>query len=216
MDSAAMLAEGMTPPTQTTARRTDGAETRRDIVTTAHRLFTTIGYRKTTVADIASELSMSPANVYRFFDSKKSINEAVAERLLGEIVAELEEIAADASRPAAERLAAVMRRLAALSEERFMSNKRVYDMVEDAMAESWGVCAVYVERVSTLFGKLAEAGRRSGEFAVEDAEVAGLCLHSLMVCNSHPAIMAQNSEHRQATIDQIVAFALSALGARRS
>lgn len=199
---------------QTAARRADGAETRRDIVTVAHRLFTTIGYRKTTVADIASELSMSPANVYRFFDSKKSINEAVAERLLGEIVGELETIASDASKPAAERLAAVMRTLAQLSEERFMTNKRMYDMVEDAMAESWGVCDAYVERVSTVFGRLIEDGRRSGEFAVDDPEVAGLCVHSSMVCHAHPAIIAQTSEHRKATIDQTIDFVLRALGAR--
>lgn len=202
----------MTLSTQPATRRTDGAETRRDIVATAHRLFTTIGYRKTTVADIAAELAMSPANIYRFFDSKKSINEAVAERLLGEIGDELEAIADDEG-SAADRLAAVMRALARLSEERFMSNKRMYDMVEDAMAESWGVCAAYVERVSTLFGRLIGEGQASGAFAVEDVEVAGLCVHSLMVCNSHPAIMAQSADHRQATIEQIVGFAMKALGA---
>lgn len=203
----------MTPIAQPTTRRADGAETRRDIVATAHRLFTTIGYRKTTVADIAAELAMSPANIYRFFDSKKSINEAVAERLLGEIADELEAIASSGKGSAADRLGAVMRALARLSEERFMSNKRMYDMVEDAMAESWGVCAAYVERVSTLFGRLIGEGMASGVFAVDDPEVGGLCVHSLMVCNSHPAIMAQSADHRQATIDQIVAFAMKALGA---
>jgi AcrR family transcriptional regulator len=58
--------------------------TRSRIVATAERLFREIGYQKTTVADIAKSLKMSPANVYRFFDSKKAINEAVAERLMGE------------------------------------------------------------------------------------------------------------------------------------
>ena len=42
----------------------------------AERLFREIGYQKTTVADIAKELRMSPANVYRFFDSKKAIPRA--------------------------------------------------------------------------------------------------------------------------------------------
>jgi len=49
----------------------------------AERLFRQIGYQKTTVADIAKELRMSPANVYRFFDSKKSIHEGVARGLMG-------------------------------------------------------------------------------------------------------------------------------------
>ena len=53
-------------------------DTRERILVVAERLFRQIGYQKTTVADIAKELRMSPANVYRFFDSKKSIHEGVA------------------------------------------------------------------------------------------------------------------------------------------
>ena len=36
----------------------------------AERLFGEIGFQKTTVVDIARELGMSPANVYRFFRAK--------------------------------------------------------------------------------------------------------------------------------------------------
>src|SRR5688572_17293165 len=70
------------------------SDTRGRIVVTAERFFREIGYQKTTVADIAKALRMSPANVYRFFDSKKAINEAVAERLIGEVEAQLEIIVA--------------------------------------------------------------------------------------------------------------------------
>ena len=60
-------------------------DTRERILVVAERLFRQIGYQKTTVADIAKELRMSPANVYRFFDSKKSIHEGVARSLMGEV-----------------------------------------------------------------------------------------------------------------------------------
>src|SRR6185295_17620270 len=60
-------------------------DVRERILVTAERLFREIGYQKTTVADIAKVLRMSPANVYRFFDSKKSINAGVARRLMGEV-----------------------------------------------------------------------------------------------------------------------------------
>ena len=60
-------------------------DVRERILVTAERLFREIGYQKTTVADIAKALRMSPANVYRFFDSKKSINAGVARRLMGEV-----------------------------------------------------------------------------------------------------------------------------------
>ena len=66
---------------------TDHTETdvRERILVTAERLFREIGYQKTTVADIAKTLRMSPANVYRFFDSKKAINAGVARRLMGQV-----------------------------------------------------------------------------------------------------------------------------------
>jgi AcrR family transcriptional regulator len=203
----------MTPPTQNASRRLDGAETRREILAVAHRLFTTIGYRKTTVADIAAELGMSPANVYRFFDSKRSINEAVAELLLSQISDELEAIAAGKASPA-KRLADVLRALARLSEERFMTNKRMYDMVEDAMAESWGVCLRYIKHVENILRRIVEDGRASGDFSVEDATVGALCVKASMVCFMHPAMIAQSADQAKPTIEQIIDFAFHGLGAK--
>ena len=69
-------------------------DTRERILVVAERLFRQIGYQKTTVADIAKELRMSPANVYRFFDSKKAIHEGVARDLMEEVEAEARRIVA--------------------------------------------------------------------------------------------------------------------------
>src|SRR3954465_8258266 len=59
--------------------------TRARIEAVAETLFRSMGYQKTAVADIARELGMSPANIYRFYPSKSAINEAIAARLLGGI-----------------------------------------------------------------------------------------------------------------------------------
>ena len=53
--------------------RETAEETRERIARTAEELFRRMGFAKTAVADIASELGMSPANVYRFFPSKTAI-----------------------------------------------------------------------------------------------------------------------------------------------
>src|SRR6187401_2136010 len=68
-------------------------DTRERILVVAEHRFRQIGYQKTAVADIAKELRMSPANVYRFFDSKKSIHEGVARTLMGEVEVEAQRIA---------------------------------------------------------------------------------------------------------------------------
>src|SRR6201999_3056972 len=67
-----------------TAEHTE-TDTLERILVVAERLFRQIGYQKTTVGDIAKELHMSPANVYRFFESKKAIHEGVARTLMGEV-----------------------------------------------------------------------------------------------------------------------------------
>ncbi|MEA4855725.1 helix-turn-helix domain-containing protein, partial [Solidesulfovibrio sp.] len=41
--------------------------TKSRIIEAAENLFREVGYSKTTVADIASALGMSPANIYRYF-----------------------------------------------------------------------------------------------------------------------------------------------------
>jgi AcrR family transcriptional regulator len=58
-------------------------DVRERILVTAERLFREIGYQKTTVADIAKALRMSPANVYRF--DSEVINTGVARRLMSEV-----------------------------------------------------------------------------------------------------------------------------------
>ena len=55
------------------------------IVQAAIRLYRAIGYRKTTVADIARSASMSPANLYRFFPSRQAVEESVVAGLLDEV-----------------------------------------------------------------------------------------------------------------------------------
>src|SRR5216110_2795631 len=60
-------------------------DTRARIMDTAEALFRRLGFAKTTVADIASELKMSPANVYRFFPSKNAIVEAICKHCLNAV-----------------------------------------------------------------------------------------------------------------------------------
>src|SRR6185437_8442086 len=65
--------------------KTKPDDTRARIIETAEALFRRLGFAKTAVADIAGELGMSPANVYRFFPSKNAIVEAICQRCLGEL-----------------------------------------------------------------------------------------------------------------------------------
>lgn len=192
-------------------RRQDGSDTHRQILAVAQRLFTTIGYRKTTVADIAAELGMSPANVYRFFESKKAINEGVAELLLDGIARQLEVIAAADTAPPV-RVAQFLRALHRLSEDTFLTNQRVNDMVEDAMVESWSVCVAYSLRVREALASIVAEGQASGHFRIEDPSAAAACVMGSMTCFMHPLMMASSVELGRPDINDVAAFALRGLG----
>ena len=52
-------------------------EARERILEVAEQHFRRIGYHKTSMADIASQLEMSTANIYRFFPSRAAMNESI-------------------------------------------------------------------------------------------------------------------------------------------
>jgi AcrR family transcriptional regulator len=188
-------------------------DTRGRIVETAERLFREIGYQKTTVADIAKAIKMSPANVYRFFDSKKAINEAVAERLMREVEDAIEAIA-DRKAPAAERLREMIATMHQMNAVLYTHNLRMHEMVEAALAESWQVVHGHIERKSAIFQRVVAAGIASGEFHAADALTASRCAQVAVIRFFHPALLVQCAGEPGPTLDQLTDFVLAGLGYR--
>src|SRR5215218_5349734 len=185
------------------------ADMRGRIVVVAEKLFREIGYQKTTVADIAKVLRMSPANVYRFFDSKKSINEAVAERVTAAVRARMVAIAR-ADRPASERLRDLLHAMNACMCELGASEAKMHDMVEAAMNESWGVIRAHIAGVDQIITGVVADGVASGEFDA-DPKIAGPCIRASMIRFCHPAIIAQCHDMPLPTLDQQIEFVLAAV-----
>src|SRR3982074_2160105 len=160
-------------------------DTRERILVVAERLFRQIGYQKTTVADIAKELRMSPANVYRFFDSKKAIHEGVARGLMGEVEVEAQRIAV-APGPAAGRLREVMTTLHRMNSERYVGDSKLHEMVEIAMEESWEVCVAHMEQVTQTIGSVIAQGVATGEFEAPDLPLPARCARPASTRFFHP------------------------------
>ncbi len=102
--------------------------TRQRIVHAAIRLYREIGYKKTTVADIARGASMSPANVYRFFPSKQAIEEAVVADLFEQVSAAAT-LAARGGGSALERLTAVLRAISQLHDNRLANDSKLHELM---------------------------------------------------------------------------------------
>jgi AcrR family transcriptional regulator len=188
-------------------------DTRERILVVAERLFRQIGYQKTTVADIAKELRMSPANVYRFFDSKKAIHEGVARGLMGEVEVETQRIA-QTHGPAATRLRELMKTVHRMNRERYVGDSKLHEMVAIAMEEDWDVCVAHMELITGTIGSVIAEGAASGEFEVADVQVAALCACSGMIRFFHPQMIAQCANKPGPSIDQMIDFVIAGLSPR--
>ena len=188
-------------------------DTRERILVVAERLFRQIGYQKTTVADIAKELRMSPANVYRFFDSKKAIHEGVARGLMGEVEEAAKSIASRPG-PAAPRMRELMKTVHRMNSERYVGDSKLHEMVEIAMEESWDVCVAHMELITTTIGSVIAQGVATGEFEVADLPVAALCACTGMMRFFHPQMIAQCANKPGPTIDEMIDFVIAGLSPR--
>jgi AcrR family transcriptional regulator len=187
-------------------------DTRQSIVDTAERFFRDIGYQKTTVADIAKSLRMSPANVYRFFDSKKSINEAVLARFKGELEESLSVIIAE-PRPAGARLRDMLLTSHRINQARFADQQRMQEMVCAAMEESWDAILGHIERFDALLSRVVAEGVATGEFRAIDPVAATQCIRTAMMRFQHPLLMAQCERIPGPSAEEMIAFIMAALEA---
>jgi AcrR family transcriptional regulator len=188
-------------------------DTRERILEVAERLFRQIGYQKTTVGDIAKELKMSPANVYRFFESKKAIHQAVARSLMGEVELEAQRIVKRPG-PVSERFRELLTTIHRMNTERYVGDNKLHEMVEIAMQEDWEVCVNHMECIAGVVGQMIAQGVASGEFEARDLQVASLCACTAMMRFFHPQMIAQCAAKPGPTIDQMIDFVIAGLSPR--
>jgi AcrR family transcriptional regulator len=188
-------------------------DTRERILVVAERLFREIGYQKTTLADIAKVLRMSPANVYRFFDSKKAIHEGVARTLMGGVEDAAQAIAARGG-SAASRLRELMTTIHRMNSERYIGECKLHEMVEVAMEESWDVCVAHMLQITETIAAVIAEGVASGEFEAPDVPLAAMCACTAMMRFFHPQMIAQCATKPGPSLDQMIDFVLAGLAPR--
>lgn len=133
------------------------------IVEVAERLYRQIGFQKTTVSDIASELQMSPANIYRFFESKLAIDEAVCSDLLAKIEVEAEKIASSEA-AAPESIRNLFGSVQTLNRKQYKSDRKLYDLVAASITKKWPIALQHTERMTTILERIITRGMETGQF----------------------------------------------------
>lgn len=181
------------------------------ILESAERLFRHYGYTKTNVADIARDLGMSPANIYRFFSSKTEIHQALCARMLEASYQQAHEISR-LPLSATERLRRYVLAQHRMTVETMLDEQKVHEMVVVAIERDWHVIQKHIDRIDRLLAGIISEGIEAGEFAEQDPEVAAQCFGASIVTLCHPQIVAQClAKENRPTPDELIEFAVRAL-----
>ncbi|MGA7385117.1 MAG: TetR/AcrR family transcriptional regulator [Methylocella sp.] len=187
-----------------------GKDTRRLIVEVAERLFRQLGFQKTTVADIARELRMSPANVYRFFGAKSEINAAVCMDLLAKIEAEGGKIVMSRG-TALHRMRNLITSIEKAHHKQYMFDRKLHELMEAAMTENWTIMREHNHRMTGMLEQVIASGMAAGEFHAGDAALAARLVNTACIRFCHPRLMAEYEQEPEPALDHMLDFCLAAL-----
>ena len=156
----------MTKPStpSASARGPADHDVRDQIVAAATEHFRLYGYEKTAVSDLAKSIGFSKAYIYKFFDSKQAIGEAICANCLAEIVAAVEQAMNVDGISSTERFRRLVKTLISTGVSLFFNDRKLYDIAAFAASESWPSSQVYDARIKRFVLQIVREGRESGEF----------------------------------------------------
>src|SRR5438874_2032311 len=192
----------------------DFDKARARILEAAEEQFRRAGYHRTSVADIAAGLGMSPANIYRFFPSRDAINESICGRVVNE-VADIASAVARTNAPATEKLGQLLIAIHRHHKMILVSARPMHELIVTATHENWPIIKAHIERMVTIFEAIIREGVEAGEFDVEDAAQAARAVRSALMPFLHPILIehrVQHGEDTEAGLRDQIRFILKALG----
>jgi AcrR family transcriptional regulator len=136
---------------------------RQQILEAADEHFRLYGYRKTTIADIAKTIHLSTAYLYKFFESKQAIGEAICSQCLSEVLDEIKESTGATASPV-EKLRRVFVGLEKNGWRVFNEQRKIHDLVQASFEEHWSSQTRFQESRYKIVREIILLGRESGEF----------------------------------------------------
>lgn len=136
---------------------------RQQILQAADEHFRLYGYRKTTLADIAKSIHLSTPYIYKFFDSKQAIGEAMCWHCLSAVLSQIEESVAATNSPV-EKLRRIFSGLERIAWQLHSGRQKIYELVTVSFEENWESVGRFKESIFQMIRKVVLQGRESGAF----------------------------------------------------
>jgi len=141
---------------------------RAGILDAAEARFRIYGVNKTTMAEIARDMGMSAANLYRYFRNKQDIAAACAQRCIGAQVDLLREVVHTPGLSAAEKLERCVLEMLRFTWETAHDQPRINELVNHVILEHSNIVHEKTRESCSLLAEVLAQGNESGEFKVAD------------------------------------------------
>ena len=186
-------------------------DVRTQIVEAAMQHFSRYGYEKTTVAELADAVGFSKAYIYKFFESKQAIGEAICRDRLRMIMEAVDQAAAQ-STSASDKLRRVFRAFMEAGSHLFFQERRLYEIAATAAGTPWPSVRAHEERVKQLLVQILKEGRDSGEFERKTPlDEAAKALHLVLRPYVNPLQLQYNLDDIDEAATQLCGLILRSL-----
>jgi len=186
-------------------------DVRDQIVEAALKHFSRYGYEKTTVSDLAKAIGYSKAYIYKFFDSKQAIGEAITSRCANQIVAEVEKAVASASTPT-EKFRRMFNSLTAASVALLFNDRKLYDIAASGAGEGWPSARAYAKRLQQVLIDIIREGRETGEFERKTPlDETAHAIYLVIQPYANPLLLQHNLDTVEAAPAQLSSLVLRSL-----
>ncbi|WP_331327115.1 TetR/AcrR family transcriptional regulator [Methylobacterium fujisawaense] len=165
----------------------------------AEALFRRYGPGKTTVADIARDLSMSTANVYKHFQNKSEIFEIIGKRRTDILRDDIDKIVLS-DNPAWIRIEMILEEVDRFFDPTSFSDhtSSLSDFINELLViekskfnNKWSFIEPFHEFVRCAFTRVLENGVKSGELSTEDPNEAGAAIFDCFSGMFEPLLVIQ-------------------------
>lgn len=185
---------------------------RQRIVSAAAAMFGEQPYAEVSVGELAARLSMTGANIYRHFSSKRDLANAVCALHGEQALARIRGVADDPGRRAIDRIEAVVMENLRYNQENFRDAPHLVGLLRMAAIEQWPGFALMGSGLRDILGGLIAAGIADGSLrpglADHTAHVVLMSLKSVM----HPVLLDEIAPGElEPEVRRMLAFLVRAL-----
>ena len=185
--------------------------TRQKIIEVAEDVFRRFGSQKTNVVDVARELGVSHGSVYRHFDSKAALRDAVVEGWLRKVSDPLQKIA-DSDEPPDQRLRHWFDTLRRIKRKKIETDPQLFNVTREIFSETREVVKGHIHLLTEQLERIIRDGVAAGVFSSEDPAATANAMFDAMSRFHDPAHAGEwNEAGNDAAFERVYALVRSGL-----